>query len=917
VFRRRLVLGVLATTLGASGLFVATAASAGPGDFGFQDQSTVGAGTVAGELAPTADKPESKLWYADGLWWADMWDTISSQHHIFQLNRATEQWTDTGVVLDQRASTQSDTLWDGSHLYVSSHVIADDSAHAIASNPAYFYRYTLTSGTWSLDTGFPVAIEDYSVESLTIAEDSQDTMFATWTRGKQVYIAATTTRADATTVAWDTPFVPSVPGTATTVEADDISAVVAYEGNKTMVLWSNQVTPAVYYATHDDSADATPTTGWTGGVAASGALIADDHINLKTFQSDPSGHVYAAVKTSRNDAASPVPTDPLMRLLVFTPGTSTWASYTFSTVADSETRPIVELDPTDNTLHMFVTGPSAPSSSQVFHGTIYEKTTSLSSPHFVTGPGTPVIRDAASDWMNNATGTKQSVDASTGLVVLASNEATSFYWHMDEALNVAPVADFTETPTSGTASLQVQFTDHSPSKPTSWLWDFGDGTTSTAQDPLHSFTTAGTYSVTLQATNTFGSSPVSPPQSITVAAPAPVASFTEDHTSGTAPLAVQFTDTSTSTPTSWLWTFGDGTTSTIQDPLHSFTTAGTYLVTLQATNGSGSSPVSPSQSITVSAAVSGSTGGSGGSGGGGGGGGGGGDPGMSRLSGADRFGTAVAISQASFPNGGAGAVVLARGDDYPDALVGASLAAAKNAPVLLTVGDALSSDTATELQRVLAPGGTVYILGGLDSVPDSVATQVTALGYTVVRYAGANRFATAVQVADALNDPSTVLLASGTNFPDALSAGAAAAKVGGVVLLTDGTTLPAETSAYLAAHATKVYAIGGPAAAADSAATPLVGTNRYETSLDVAQLFFSMPGVLGFASGEAFPDALAGAALLAHEGAPLILTAPTALPAVVDTYLVSLTGTSTTTYIFGGDNAVSTAVQAAIATAPQ
>jgi putative cell wall-binding protein len=218
---------------------------------------------------------------------------------------------------------------------------------------------------------------------------------------------------------------------------------------------------------------------------------------------------------------------------------------------------------------------------------------------------------------------------------------------------------------------------------------------------------------------------------------------------------------------------------------------------------------------------------------------------------------------------------------------------------------------------VLAPGGTVYILGGLDSVPASVATEVTGLGYMVVRYAGANRFATAVQVADALNDPSTVLLASGTNFPDALSAGAAAAKVGGVVLLTDGTTLPAETSAYLAAHATKVYAIGGPAAAADSSATALVGTNRYETSLDVAQLFFSKPGVVGFASGEAFPDALAGAALLAHQGAPLILTAPTALPAVVDTYLVSLTGTSTTALIFGGESAVSTSVQAAIATALQ
>jgi putative cell wall-binding protein len=209
----------------------------------------------------------------------------------------------------------------------------------------------------------------------------------------------------------------------------------------------------------------------------------------------------------------------------------------------------------------------------------------------------------------------------------------------------------------------------------------------------------------------------------------------------------------------------------------------------------------------------------------------------------------------------------------------------------------------------------VYILGGVASVPDSIGTELTGLGYTVVRYAGANRFATAVQVADALGDPSTVLLASGSNFPDALSAGAAAAKVGGVVLLTNGSTLPSETSAYLSAHATKVYAIGGPAAAADGAATALVGSDRYATSVAVAEQFFSGPTTVGIASGAAFPDALAGAALLAHPGAPLVLVAPTELPAVVGSYLASLKGTATAADVFGGASAITTSVQVAIATA--
>lgn len=286
---------------------------------------------------------------------------------------------------------------------------------------------------------------------------------------------------------------------------------------------------------------------------------------------------------------------------------------------------------------------------------------------------------------------------------------------------------------------------------------------------------------------------------------------------------------------------------------------------------------------------------------------------VGRLAGADRFGTAAAISQAEFPNGKAGAVVLARGDDYPDALVAGPLAAAKNAPLLLTAGSSLPTVSKAELQRVLATGGKVYILGGTGAVPASVATQLTGLGYQVVRYGGADRFATAVQVADALGDPGTVLLATGTNFPDALSAGVAAAKARGVVLLTNGTSLPSTTSKYLAAHAKTVYAVGGPAAAAYKKATALVGADRYATSVALAAKFFSSPSSVGVASGTAFPDALSGGALLAHAGIPLLLAAPGNLPTAVGSYLSSVKGSVTSAHLFGGSGALGVAVQTAVA----
>ena len=159
--------------------------------------------------------------------------------------------------------------------------------------------------------------------------------------------------------------------------------------------------------------------------------------------------------------------------------------------------------------------------------------------------------------------------------------------------SVAPGAAFIATPTSGSAPLPVQFTDTSTGSPTSWSWTFGDGTAaSTSQNPAHTYTSAGTYPVTLKVTNAGGSTSVT--QTITVAAPGvqPVASFTASPTSGVAPLAVQFTDTSTGIPTAWAWDFNnDGTVdSDQQNPVctKKYTVAGTYTVKLTVTNANGS-----------------------------------------------------------------------------------------------------------------------------------------------------------------------------------------------------------------------------------------------------------------------------------------------------------------------------------------
>jgi len=149
------------------------------------------------------------------------------------------------------------------------------------------------------------------------------------------------------------------------------------------------------------------------------------------------------------------------------------------------------------------------------------------------------------------------------------------------------IADFTATPTTGLAPLTVKFRDLSSGNPTMWHWEFGDGQTSTAANPEHTYTTPGVYTVTLTASSqTSGSDTRQRTAYITVSSQVVglIAAFSAHPTGGTVPLSVEFRDTSIGNPTMWYWDFGDGQTSTIANPRHIYTTPGTYAVKLTVSN---------------------------------------------------------------------------------------------------------------------------------------------------------------------------------------------------------------------------------------------------------------------------------------------------------------------------------------------
>lgn len=311
-----------------------------------------------------------------------------------------------------------------------------------------------------------------------------------------------------------------------------------------------------------------------------------------------------------------------------------------------------------------------------------------------------------------------------------------------------------------------------------------------------------------------------------------------------------------------------------------------------------------------------------------------------RIGGPDRIATAINASQWAFDGRGtpgrrATVAVLTRDDLFPDALAGTALAVQKGGPLLLTPGRGLAPGAGEELVRVLSPGSTVYLLGGPAALSPAVADTVRHLGFNPVRLGGPDRYATAVAVATAISGshPKSVLLATGTDFPDALTAGTAAgqerysprgtdAPGGGVVLLTDGATMPPATLAYLNGlhpDSVSLFAVGGPAAAAMSSAlarwptrTAIVGSDRYDTAAKVAASALYGNGTPGrytmaaITTGTDFPDAMSGGALAGSQDAPLLLAGPSGLSPAEDAILRA--GHLADIAVIGGPAAVSNRV---------
>jgi len=297
---------------------------------------------------------------------------------------------------------------------------------------------------------------------------------------------------------------------------------------------------------------------------------------------------------------------------------------------------------------------------------------------------------------------------------------------------------------------------------------------------------------------------------------------------------------------------------------------------------------------------------------------------VDRLAGSDRYATALRVSQVTFEH--ADTVVIASGADYPDAVSASALAGVYDAPVLLTDPRRLSAGVGAEISRL---GATrAIIVGGTSAVSGDVGAALDALsGVSVERVAGADRYATAAEVARRVvaDDPGAysgeAFVVRGDDFADALGVSPIAHAQHTPVLLTRSGSLPAATkSALIGIGANNVHVVGGVSAVSPSVFAELVaipgvsaariaGSDRYATAAAVSTWAIGAgmaeASHVGIATGLRFPDALAGGSAIGSRGGVLLMTRPGDLSPVTAAFLESQCDTATSVVLLGSDSAVS------------
>jgi hypothetical protein len=371
---------------------------------------------------PAGRDLQSRLWTIDGRWWGAMVEPASRETRIYELSLDGATWSDTGVLLDERAGAMSDVLWSGDHLYVASAVPGRSTSNGV--RVSRFSRQP--GGRFLLDPNFPIPVTERGVTAVSFARDESGRLWVAFVQDGRVLVA----HSSVDEAVWDAPR--PVPDDATAVGPDDVAVLVDDESGNLGLIWSDANERSIRFAARDHL-DA-PEQWSESGVAFEGLPLAEDPISAAA---GGDGTIFVAVETAVADAPDAGQSDPGSVILA-RDADGVWRSALIARVEDHLGQQIVLVDRAGAEVYVFGTSPR-------HGGTIHVKRAGIDRLEFPPGRGLPVIEDPSNPDIAYLTSTKQSIDIENSLVVLGFDEETGFYWHALVAPAAGAVAP-SETP---------------------------------------------------------------------------------------------------------------------------------------------------------------------------------------------------------------------------------------------------------------------------------------------------------------------------------------------------------------------------------------------------------------------------------------------------------------------------------------
>lgn len=377
-------------------------------DDGAVAQIYVGAQFANGlRASPTSPSHQSKLWFHDDAWWALMIDSVDRTLRVFEL-RPDHVWRATRTVIASNPSDTGDTLPEGETVYVLSGR-TDDVLQSTRLRYDRAAREYLVSLPPAAVTSRPAA------GPATIAKDSTGRLWASYATNQVVQVAYS----DSDGADWSEPF--DLPAPEASFSGREVAAVVAFNSS-VGVIWSDQADGAFRFAVHTDGS---PPDEWSGETALSGPAAIDNQINIKVVRGANGDRLVAAVRAAPAEPGAH-PDTPLNHVLVRAPD-GTWSRVAAGSLGDDHAAAVLQVDETNGLLYFLAYA----------DGAIQQKQAALDTLAFGPGRGRPFLQipDAA---FADVVGSKQLLDAGTGLVALSSVAASRTYHHAELAVAGEP-----------------------------------------------------------------------------------------------------------------------------------------------------------------------------------------------------------------------------------------------------------------------------------------------------------------------------------------------------------------------------------------------------------------------------------------------------------------------------------------------